>query len=100
MNLNINLSFSPEDLKKLLPYLAKSQAYIFGILLIIAFGYTAYVVNAALNVGPSSVSPLPSQAAKINFDIKADQETIQSLKSLSTVQSNISTNNLGTSNPF
>jgi hypothetical protein len=100
MNMNLNLSFKPDDLKKILPYLWKIEPYVFGLVLIGVFGYTAYVVNAALNVGPATQSALPTSAAKITFTTKADQETIASLKSLQNVQGTVSTGNLGTSNPF
>jgi hypothetical protein len=100
MNLNLNLSFKPDDLKKMLPYLWRAEPYIFGIVLIAVFGYTAYAVNAALNVGPASQSTLPQPAAKITFTSKADQETIASLKTLQTVQGNVSTGSIGTNNPF
>ena len=100
MNLNLNLDLKPEDLKKILPILWRYEAYIFGVILIAVFGYTAYVVNAALNVGPASTSSLPSPASKISFNSKADQETIQSLKSLQNVQGNVDSGSLGTTNPF
>ena len=98
--MNLNISFKPEDLKKMLPYVWQVQPYVFGVLLILIFGFTAYEVNSALNVTASTQSTLPSSAAKINFETKADQATISSLKSLQNVQGTVSTGNLGTANPF
>jgi hypothetical protein len=92
--MNLNLSLKPEDLKKLLPALQKLQPYLFGSILIAVFGYTAYEVNAALNVQPGT--PPASTQAKITFD----QPTINSLKSLQAVGGDVPTGTLGTDNPF
>ena len=94
MNMNLNLSLKPEDLKKLLPVLLKLQPYLLGAALIGIFGYTAYEVNAALNVQPGT-APASTQA-KITFD----QSTINSLKTLQAVGGDVPTGTLGSSNPF
>lgn len=94
MNLKLNLSLKPEDLKKLLPVLHKATPYIVGLALIGVFAYTALVVNASLNVKPSTATTSP--APKISFD----KATIESLKNLTAVQGTVPTGNLGGGSPF
>lgn len=97
MNMNLNLSFKPEDLKKVLPILRAAQAYAIGLVLIGVFGYTAYVVNAALNVQPDKANASGVKAVpKITFD----KGTIQTLEQLQAVTGDVPTGNLGQSNPF
>jgi hypothetical protein len=97
MNMNLNLSFNAESLKKLLPVLWKIQPYLVGILLIGIFGFTAYEVNNALNVKPVAIGAAPTSASsKIIFN----QTTINSLKSLQPVGGDVPTGTLGSSNPF
>jgi len=92
--MNLNLSLKPADLAKLLPVLKRAQGYLVGVVLIAVFAYTAWVVNAALNVQPSAA---PVAAPGITFDTT----TINSLKSLSVVQGNVPTGTLGSQNsPF
>jgi hypothetical protein len=103
MNANMNLSLNPEELKKLLPALRKAQPYIFGLFLIGAFGYTAYAVNAALNVqssaAPAAVAPTASPAAP-KTKIVFDKDAIASLKQLNTVSGEVPVGSLGSSDPF
>jgi len=80
MNMNLNLSLKPEDLKKLLPVLRRAQPYIAGAVLIGVFAYTAWIVNAALNVTPSASSTLAEPT------LSFDKATIYSLKHVQTVQ--------------
>ena len=94
----MNMKFKMDlDLKKSLPVLLKLQPYIFGVLLVALFGYTAYTVNAALNV-KASVSALPatSPASAVTFD----KQTIDSVKKLEVVQGSVPTGDLGTNDPF
>lgn len=94
MNMNLNLSLKPADLVKLLPVLKRAQAYLVGLVLIGVFAYTAWVVNAALNVQPSAA---PTTGVGITFD----KATINSIKGLSVVQGNVPTGTLGgQSSPF
>lgn len=95
MNMNLNLSL---NLTSLLPVLRAAQVYIFGLLLVAAFAYTAYVVNGSLNVKPAAAAPASSPAAttKITFDKKA----ITALKNLSSVSGEVQTGNLGSTDPF
>lgn len=94
MNMNLKLDF---DLQKLLPVLRKVQPYVFGLLLIGAFGYTAFVVNRSLNVGPGDASTTAaSPAPRITFDKK----TIEAVKKLEVVEGSAPTGSLGTSDPF
>jgi hypothetical protein len=95
--MNLSLSFKPEDLKKILPVLRTAQPYVIGLVLIGVFGYTAYVVNGALNLQPnkakaSGVKDVP----KITFD----KGTIKTLEQLQVVTGDVPTGNLGQSNPF
>jgi hypothetical protein len=85
------------DYKKWLPLLRQAQPYVFGLLLVGVFGYTAYVVNMALNVKPDTTpSATVNAAAKISFD----KTTIQALKDLEVVQGTVDTGALGKSDPF
>jgi hypothetical protein len=94
MNMNLNLSLKPADLAKLLPALKQAQGYLVGVVLIAVFAYTAWVVNAALNVAPAAAQ---AAAPTVTFD----KATIQSLKNLSAVQGNVPTGSLGSqSSPF
>ncbi|HEY6736529.1 MAG TPA: hypothetical protein VI322_02320 [Candidatus Saccharimonadia bacterium] len=85
------------DLKSVLPILRAAQVYVFGALLVGAFAYTAYVVNASLNVQPAASAPAASPAVEA---IKFDQKAITALKNLSSVDGTVPTGTLGTSDPF
>jgi hypothetical protein len=92
----MNISFKFDlNAKTVLPMLHKAQPYIVGVILIAVFGYTAYIVNAALNVAPI-LPAASSQAAPTTFD----QPTINSLKNLNQVQGTLPTGNVGQNNPF
>lgn len=92
--MKIDLKF---DFKHWLPLLRKFQPYIFGLLLIGVFGYTALVVNAALNVKQDANAPLaPDPAAKVTFD----KATIDAVKKLNVVPGSVPTGELGKSDPF
>lgn len=94
MNLKLDLNF-----KTILPVLRKLQVYIFGLLLVGIFAYTAYEVNLALNVQPATLSPESASTAgatKITYDAK----TIAALKKLSSVSGEVPTGDLGTTDPF
>ena len=85
------------DFKKLLPKLQKLQPYVFGVLLIGVFAYTAWVVNAALNVQPdATIASAPDPTAKIKFT----KTTIDAVKKLDVVQGSVPTGDLGKSDPF
>jgi len=94
MNMSLNLSLKPQDLKKLLPVLRKAQPYLVGIVMIGVFAYTAWVVNAALNVKPSTATT--AAPPKISFD----KATIDSLKNLQAVEGTVPTGTLGSGSPF
>jgi hypothetical protein len=97
MNMNLSLNLDAESLKKLLPLLWKAQPYIFGALLIGVFAYTAYEVNAAVNVKALPASAISQTGeAKIIFN----QTTINSVKNLQPVGGDVPTGTLGSSNPF
>jgi hypothetical protein len=97
MNMNLNLSFKPQELKKILPVLRALQAPVIGLVLIGVFGYTAYVVNGALNVQPDkSKASGVKEVPKITFD----KSTIQTLEKLEAVSGDVPTGNLGQSSPF
>lgn len=98
MNMNLNLDLSSIDLQKLLPVALKGLPYIFGVAMIGVFGYTAYAVNASLNIkpNPAAVAPAAQATPKITFD----KSVITSLKALKGVDGNVPTGSLGTSDPF
>jgi hypothetical protein len=94
MNMNLKLDL---DYKKLLPMLRQAQPYVFGVLLVGVFAYTALTVNAALNIkADGSVAPAITPAAKVTFD----KPTIDAVKKLDVVQGTVDPGSLGTSNPF
>lgn len=96
MNMNLNLNLNIETLKALLPVLRKAQPYLYGVALIGIFGYTAYALNAALNVQAAAtqteIQALPA--------IKFDQKTIANLKTLTAVNGQVPLDNLGKDDPF
>lgn len=93
MNKNLNLKLNL-DLKTILPLLRKGQPYLIGLALVAAFGYTAHVVNQALNVQAGEAPAVT--ATSIGFD----QKTIDSLKNLNNVSGQIATPALGKTDPF
>jgi hypothetical protein len=96
--MNMNFKLDLNSVKKFLPVLRQAQPYAFGLVLIGVFAYTAYVVNAALNVQPAPATSVSTVAlpTKITFD----KATIDSVKSLEVVQGDVPTGGLGTHNPF
>jgi hypothetical protein len=98
MNANMNLDLSKVDVKQVLAIARRAQVYVFGLLLICAFAYTAYVVNGALNVqaNPAAADPATQKKSTITFD----KATIEGLKNLSSVPGDVPRGNLGTSDPF
>lgn len=85
------------DMKKWLPRLRQAQPYVFGVALVAVFGYTAWVVDAALNVKPATVAaPVASPKAKVTFD----KQTIEAVKKLQVVKGTVPTGELGTNDPF
>jgi hypothetical protein len=94
MNMNFKLDL---DYKKWLPILRKAQPYVYGVVLVGVFGYTAVTVNNALDVKPDpAAETAKSAAAKVSFDKK----TIEVLKNLDVVQGTVPTVDLGSSDPF
>ena len=94
MNLKLGL-----DLKKILPALQKAQPYVFGLALIGVFGYTALVVNGALNVKPAETAPAPA-AGTVSSKITFDKATIEAVKKLNVVQGDVPVGDLGKDDPF
>ena len=92
MKMNFKLDL---DYKKWVPALRKAQPYVFGLVLVGVFAYTAYIVNAALNVQPA-VAPTAAPVNKISFDKK----TIDAVKKLDVVQGTVPIGDLGRSDPF
>ena len=74
-----------------------AQPYVVGLLLIGVFGYTAYVVNASLNVQPDKSKATGVKAAPT---ITFDKTTIKTLEQLEVVTGDVPTGSLGSSNPF
>jgi hypothetical protein len=90
--MNLKLDF---DIKKILPQLIKAQPYLVGMVLIAVFGYTAWVVNEALNVKPGEPATVKT-APKITFDRK----TIDTVKNLNVVSGQINPGDIGKDDPF
>jgi hypothetical protein len=90
MKMKLKLDLKPATI---LPLLKRGQGYLIGGALIGVFAYTAYVVNAAVNV---QAAPAAVPAAGVTFD----QATLNSLKSLTTVPVTIAPPALGKSDPF
>lgn len=90
--MNLKLDF---DYKKFLPILKQAQPYIIGVVLIGLFGYTAYVVNLALNVKPAETATITAPP-KIGFDKKA----VEAIKSLNVTSGQVPAADLGTADPF
>jgi hypothetical protein len=61
--MNMKLELNMASLKALVPVLQKAQPYLFALVIVGAFGYTAYIINAALNVeaaeSQTSIKALP-----------------------------------------
>jgi hypothetical protein len=95
MNLNAKLDLSKFKLtpQTVLPMLVKARPYLIGISLIAVFGYTAYIVNAALNVTPAAGLPA-------SVGVSFDKTTLNSLKNLTTVPTTIPPASLGKTDPF
>ncbi len=93
MNMNLKLDL---DLKTILPILHKLQPYVFGLALVGIFGYTAFLINASLNVKPNEVAPAAPTVPKITFDKK----TIEAIKKLEVVEGTVPSGGIGKSDPF
>jgi hypothetical protein len=93
--MNLKLELNMATLKALLPVLRKSQAMLYGLLLVGVFGYTAYAINQALNVQAASRQTAVKELPKITFDKK----TMDSLSKRNAVDDKVQLN-LGTTDPF
>ncbi|MDF2461166.1 MAG: hypothetical protein K0S68_569 [Candidatus Saccharibacteria bacterium] len=95
MNTNMKLELNMATLKSLLAQLQKYQALLYGLALVAVFGYTAYIINTALNVEPATaqttIKPLPA--------IKYDRTVMESLSTRGVVDDNVQID-LGTTDPF
>lgn len=89
MNLKLNL-----NLKQLFPRLSRALPLVVGLALIGVFGYTAWVINGALNLSPGLATSKPQP--KITFDKK----TIQYVQSLKSVPGQTGVTVVGKTNPF
>lgn len=94
MNLNMNLSLKDVKLnpKQLVALLRRAQTLVVGIVLIALFAYTALVVQRAINVKASDVTPVPVTVY--------NQTTIDQLKSATAVDSSTPASGIGESSPF
>lgn len=90
MSMKMNFKFNP---KIILPALLKAKPYLIGSFLISVFGYTAVVVNSALNVQPA---PAAAAAPRVTFD----KPTITAIKNLDVVSGQVPTGTIGKDNPF
>ena len=93
MNLNLdlkNIKFNPAAL---LGWLNRARPLLIGAVLVGVFGYTALVVNSALNVTPAVVA---TPATGVSFD----KATLNSLNSLTNVPSTVAPTSLGKTDPF
>lgn len=90
MKIALPFKFEPAVL---LAKLKIAQPYLVGTCLIALFGYTAYVINDALNVQPAATS---AASKSITFDRK----TIEALRKLDVVSSQVAPTEIGKDNPF
>ncbi|HEY2003786.1 MAG TPA: hypothetical protein VGH44_01570 [Candidatus Saccharimonadia bacterium] len=95
MNTNMKLELNAETLRALWPGLKKAQPYIYGVLLVGVFGYTAYVLNQAINVQPANTQTVIKSLPKVTFY----QDAIDSLSKRTVVNGDVPLN-LGNGNPF
>jgi hypothetical protein len=91
----VKIELNMATLKAVLAQLQKYQALLYGLALVAVFGYTAYVINTALNVAPATtqtaIKPLPK--------IKYDQTVMDSLSTRGVVDDKVQID-LGTTDPF
>lgn len=90
MKLDLNFNY-----KQLLTYLRLAEPYLVGFALIAIFAYTAYFVNAALNVKPAATATTAT-TVKISFD----KATVQAVKNINVVSGQVPTADLGKTDPF
>jgi hypothetical protein len=90
MKMKFKLNFNS---KTILPVLLQAKPYIIGVFLISVFGYTAFVVNAALNVQSTTAT---TPAPRVTFD----KATITAIKNLDVVSGQVPTVTIGKDNPF
>jgi hypothetical protein len=96
MNNNLKLEINLNTIKELLPILGKAQGLIFGCAVVALFGYTAYIVNQAVNVQPAASQSVIQPLPKITFN----NQTMNQLKTLNNVGGSVPLGSLGTNNPF
>jgi hypothetical protein len=84
-NMNLKLDLNMQTLRAVLPVLRKAQAAIYGLLLIGVFGYSAYIINAAINVVPASTQATITALPKVTFD----KATIDALRNRNKVDSSV-----------
>ncbi len=90
MKLDLNFNY-----KQILVYLRLAEPYLVGAALIGVFGYTAFFVNAALNVKPAATATI-APGVKISFD----KTTVESVKNINVVSGQVPMVNIGKSDPF
>lgn len=84
------------DITKILNYLRIAEPYFFSIVLIGIFAFTAYFVNAAINIKPAATATTVTKSVKILFD----KNTIQAVKNINVVSGQIPAADIGKSDPF
>lgn len=90
--MKMNIKF---DYKQILSYLRQAEPFLVGVALIGIFAFTAYFVNAALNVKPATTATTAAYA-KVTFD----KTTVQSIKSINIISGQVPATDLGKSDPF
>ncbi len=93
MNMNLKLNFKLNP-RQILAKLSQVLPIIFGVALIAVFGYTAWLINGALNLKPSELTNSAPAA------IKFDQATIKYVQSLKAVSGQTGVTAVGKPNPF
>lgn len=88
--MKIQLKFNP---KTILPALLLAKPFLIGAFLIGVFGYTAIVVNEALNIQPAT-------ATKTVSTVTFDKPTINAIKNLDVVSGQVPSGTIGKDNPF
>ena len=90
MNMKLKPNLNP---KAIVAALRRAKSAIIGVALIAVVGYTAYVVNGAVNVQPTASATPP---ARITFD----KATITAIKNLEVVSGQVPSTAIGKDNPF
>jgi uncharacterized membrane protein len=75
-NANLKVEINMKSIKEGLAVLRKAQATIYGLILVGVFGYSAFIINAAINVAPAATQSTIKALPKVTFD-KATMDSLR-----------------------